>query len=362
MIVMPDLVRHLLGSMVSQPYMKMLKTWNKSEGGILLGMGPFDSAYEDLAGWASGAKSFMCLDFKGFDQAVPARLIRMAMAHVARHYTTGPGTKAYWRSETRQLVNTEIVLPDGHVYRKRRGIASGDPWTSIVGSYANWLALRDLANVMGWNVKIWTFGDDSVIARYDAEFSKEDLAEATRLLYARWGMDVSPTKSYVTRHLVTIDDDPEPKVTGSFLSSYFLATPMGIRPVRPTQDLYEKMLKPEWVEDDVGWEIVRTSSAYLIFYYNDYARALLEEYWEWLHREFTVPELTGRGKDFRLLSAMKLSWTQFDASWLSRLPTIGEAELLYKYGHTGYFVPVLAATIYKDVVREVGGNFFGPSL
>nr|QED88100.1 RNA-dependent RNA polymerase [Colletotrichum gloeosporioides RNA virus 1] len=356
LIVMPDLVRHLIGSLGSSPYMSRLRNLDHSLGGVLLGMGPFQEQYQSISEWSQGANKFLFIDFKKFDQRIPRRLLLIVMKYIAGRFASGPGTKAYWRSEFRHLVETEIAMPDGCVYRKKRGVASGDPWTSLAGSYANFIILKMACDKLGLKVKIWTFGDDSVVAVYDWAGQYDLLAEVSRIAWEMWGMVTSKEKSYSSDHLVDIDDNPRPRVGGSFLSMYFLQTEMGVRPTRPLQDMYELMLKPEKCRNSLEWEVVRTSMAYLVFYYNSDARFVLEEYWTWLHRKFKIPELTGTAEDLETLREMDIPWSSFKMEWLNRLPFSGEVELMYKYGHTKFFAPVLWATWYHGDGDVLGNH------
>lgn len=356
LIVMPDLVRHLMGSLGSAPYMGALKQLDKSRGGVLLGMGPFSESYKNIADWCQGATSFLFLDFKKFDQSVPSRLLSYVMKHISSRFESGPGTSEYWKCEFEHLVRTKIAMPDGAVFQKERGVASGDPWTSLAGSYSNWVVLRWVCDRLGLDAKIWTFGDDSVVAVYNKKVEQLSVARFADMAYKGFGMTVSTDKSYVSSTLVDIEPEPEPMQSGSFLSMHFLATPMGVRPTRGIQDLYELMLVPERNPNDVGWEVVRTAMAYLSFYYNDNARYVLEEYWDWLHKRHKIPELTGTARDLALLREMDIPWSSFKWEWLNRLPRPGEVELLYKYGHTGFYPPLLWGAWYHKLDGDPLGN------
>jgi hypothetical protein len=322
----------------------------------MLGMGPFQEQYSDIARWAAGAVSYVFIDFKKFDHRIPREVLRQVMKYIQTKFEDCPGSKAYWKSEFVQLVDTVIAMPNGDVYQKRRGVASGDPWTSIVDSYANWIMLKWVFLRLGMEVKIWTFGDDSVVAVYDRVVDKHGMEAIIETSWNEFGMNVSREKSYFSNHLVDIDDDPEPASSGSFLSLYFLATPMGIRPTRPLQDLYELMLKPEKNGDSVEWEVVRTSMAYLTFFYNEKARFVLESYWDWLHEKYHIPELTGTYRDFELLRQMDIPWHSFRMEWLNHLPMASEVELMYKYGHTGFYPPLLWGAWYSKYDKDVSGN------
>lgn len=357
LIIMPDLEHHLLGSMAAQPYCAQLKGVSRENGGVLLGMGPFSESYQRIADWSRGASYFMFFDFSKFDQTIPSLLLHHVMHHISSRFERGPGSQQYWKAQFNNLVHTRIAMPDGNVYEKPRGVASGDPWTSLADSYANWMALLHASHVLGKRTKIWTFGDDSIVAVYGSDPLQHGELESWKdAIYNSFGFDVSIEKSYFSRHLVDIDPNPEPKRSGSFLGMYFLQTPMGVRPTRTLEDMYELLLVPERNPGTIRWEVVRTSMAYLVFYYNDDARFVIEEYWDWLHSTYRIPELTGTVDDLRLLREMDIPWSSFKFEWLSHLPLPGEAELMYKYGHTGFFPPALWALHYARVVPDVLGN------
>ncbi|AIT56395.1 RNA directed RNA polymerase [Ustilaginoidea virens RNA virus M] len=356
-IVMPDLVRHLMGMIAVQPLMKKIKQADKSNGGVMLGMGPFGGSYDRLAEYASGGKAYLCIDFKKFDQSVPRSVLRAVMQRVREEFDEEEGSDGYWRSEFKQLVDTEVAMPDGHTYAKRAGVSSGDPWTSIVGSVANWLVLRIALKRLGVDARIWTFGDDSLIA-VDTDVPSESwlLEAVARELKSVFGMTVSKEKSIATRHLVGVFEEPEVGQTANFLSAYFLQTGTSVVPVRPIQDLHELMLVPERRKDTVWWEVARTAMAYLVFFWNDSARMTLEWYWDFLHREYEIPQLRGDPEILGMLRLMDLPWDQFKEEWLIRLPYRYEVELLYSHGYTTFFPPALWALTYKDHVPLDGGN------
>lgn len=358
LIVMPDLVRHLLGMMAVQPYMANQKRFAKHNGGIMLGMGPFNEGYQRIAEWAADADAYMFIDFKKFDQRVPRQVLRAAMKHVTRGFQKDRGTGAYWASEFRHLVDTKIAMPDGSVYQKQMGVASGDPWTSIIGSYANWIMINAALKSLGIKThKTWTFGDDSLIALYGSHGDLDTLKDrVSEKLSELFGMKVSKEKSYVSRHLVGISEEPEERQTGSFLSMYFLQTSAGIMPTRPLQDLYELFLKPERNRGTVEWEVVRTSMAYLIFYWNDNARIILEDYWQYLHTRYKIPVLTGTADDLRLLREMDIPFHLFKREWLNRLPSDFEVINMYKYGHSRFFSPTMWGITYHNTLVDFGHN------
>jgi hypothetical protein len=295
LILIPDLVHHLIGSLGSKSYFKALNSTDRSKGGIMLGMGPFMDHYEKLITWSGDVKFWMMIDFSGFDQTVPAILIRKAFEVISDKFSSMPGKTNYFNSQYKHLAETEIVLPYGAVYRKKRGVASGDPWTSVVGSYANWIAIQYCMLRLGIGAKLWTFGDDSLIAIKSSPFSKDEImSRIAKCLYDDFGMEVSISKSFVSDRIGTIGE-PASQLEKSpqFLSMFFVKDSSNIvRPWRPIEDMYEHMIHPEKYPSDTElkskgtsvlvWEIERTVMDYIGFYWNEHAKTVLRLYYNYL--------------------------------------------------------------------------------
>lgn len=326
LILIPDLVRHLVGSLASQPLTKSVRHCSKVLGGVLLGGSPFYGMYDKIAKWTSSSIYFFFLDFKGFDQSLSARAIILAFQHIRAKFSDCDGADTYWEAEYLQLVHTRIVLPSGYVYTKGRGVASGDPWTSLVGSYANWLMLETVLLELGVIARVWTFGDDSIIAIDSGGIPT--LEALSYLLYERWGVTVSTKKSYGCERLLGLTDTPMPAECGSFLSNYFCLDGGTVVPIRPIQDLYELMIIPERNKGTVEWEIARTCMAYITFYFNPEARFVIESYWDYLHDTYEVIDL----KKSWITSELRywdIPWDSFRLSWLVTLPNHSEVLSLY---------------------------------
>uniref|UniRef100_A0A2V0R8Y5 RdRp n=1 Tax=viral metagenome TaxID=1070528 RepID=A0A2V0R8Y5_9ZZZZ len=298
LIVVPDLKRHLLGSLAAVPYSSAVKSFSKAEGGVMIGMGPFKGDYMSLASQVLGKKPmyFLMVDFSGYDQTVPAPVILASLQRISRRFEVVPGSDAYWESEYVHLTETKIVLPNGQVYVKSRGVSSGDPWTSQVGSEANWLMNVITFKVRGWVAYAWVFGDDVVIAVVEGPSDPSvALEQYTKTIYELFGLEVKVSDSYATEQLIVSGPEPVEGQSAKFLSSYFMNRDEGVVPVPTFNSVLERMLYPETnrfdeivelsgqeVADQILFEKGRVVSMYLLSFHNEFAFTMLHDYWNWL--------------------------------------------------------------------------------
>jgi hypothetical protein len=298
LIVVPDLKRHLLGSIASVPYSTLVKGLSKGNGGVMIGMGPFNGEYAAL--WeqihALRPMYFLCVDFSGYDQTVPAEVIRASLTRISRRFDRPPGAIEYWDSEYEHLVNTKIVLPNGQVYVKRRGVASGDPWTSQVGSDANWIMEEIVFDYLGWDARAWTFGDDVIIAILSGPVDQElAMSMYTRAMNKIFGLEVKPSDSYVTNHLLINGPTPVEEASVKFLSNYFMWRDGYVRPVPTFDSVVERMMYPEKndfdllvyptegeIAENFAYEKARIRSMLCIAWFNVMANDMLHRYYDWL--------------------------------------------------------------------------------
>jgi hypothetical protein len=142
------------------------------------------------------ARRVYCLDFSGFDSTVPAFVIGDAFDIVHSHLLLDAEETDLFYRLTNDFIHSRIVLPDASIYQKHRGIPSGSPFTSIVGSICNliilnyiWIRLTDAALKED---RVLVLGDDSIVAT-NSIVSLDSIARVANEL----GMEVSVSKSKV---------------------------------------------------------------------------------------------------------------------------------------------------------------------
>jgi hypothetical protein len=138
------------------------------------------------------------IDFSSFDTKVPAWLIRAAFGILRQNieFSTFQGKpvskedaqkwKNVWDGMVWYFINTPILMPDGRMFRKYRGVPSGSWWTQMIDSVVNFILIEYLAdcqNVEIRNLKV--LGDDSAFRsgpQFDLEVAKGDCVPTGMLI------------------------------------------------------------------------------------------------------------------------------------------------------------------------------------
>lgn len=148
------------------------------------------------------------LDFSSFDTKVPAWLIRVAFDILRQNieWETWRGKmvtkrerqkwRNVWDGMVWYFINTPILMPDGRMFRKYRGVPSGSWWTQMIDSVVNFVLVEYLTRCQRTRVRnLRVLGDDSAFRTGD----QFDLEQA-RLDAARLGMMLSVEKSERTEN------------------------------------------------------------------------------------------------------------------------------------------------------------------
>jgi hypothetical protein len=223
----------------------------------------------------------------------------------------------------------------------------------------------------GIDAGAWTFGDDVVVAVYDSPYGREEtLRIYERGFYSLFGLEVKASDTYVTEKLCVAGALPASGLSVKFLSNFFVETPFGVMPAPDFAGTVENMLypennpivnSPEMSEDElIIWELARTTSCYLVSYWNPEIRAMMEHYATWL-----------RGKLSEEVTFEPLFWANafkawdvppyvLSERWVGSLPGFGEIFTLYRTSsgegrlRTAAFLTRLAQMAGSEQFRDDG--------
>lgn len=153
-------------------------------------VGSYISEFQSLT------KRVYCLDFSGFDATIPPFVIGDAFEILKTHLDLTSEEQDLFYRLTNDFIHARIVLPDASIYQKHRGIPSGSPFTSLIGSICNLIILNyiwiKLTGVALNEKRSLILGDDSIVAT-NSNVSLDDIARVADEL----GMEVSVQKSKV---------------------------------------------------------------------------------------------------------------------------------------------------------------------
>nr|CAY25801.2 RNA-dependent RNA polymerase [Aspergillus fumigatus partitivirus 1] len=137
------------------------------------------------------------IDFSAFDARVPAWLIKAAFAILRQNvdFSTFRGKpvnkrdaqkwRNVWDAMVWYFINTPILMPDGRMFRKFRGVPSGSWWTQMIYSVVNYIMIEYLADCQRVEIRnLRVLGDDSAFRsgdQFDLDVAKGD-AEPTQML------------------------------------------------------------------------------------------------------------------------------------------------------------------------------------
>uniref|UniRef100_A0AAU7YTA7 RNA-dependent RNA polymerase n=1 Tax=Conidiobolus non-segmented RNA virus 2-1 TaxID=3233686 RepID=A0AAU7YTA7_9VIRU len=138
LILMPETAPALVSSMYSQPVGDLIA---HHESPIHIGTKSGRNAHESFCKLFDPCEYTIAADWKSFDSCVSEHLIVGAFMIIRSMFPDGDDVDNHFLYFMSSMVFKNVVTPGGYVYRIRRGLPSGSPWTSVIGSLVNWLVL-----------------------------------------------------------------------------------------------------------------------------------------------------------------------------------------------------------------------------
>ena len=104
-------------------------------------------------------------DFSKFDATISAKLISMAFSILKRQFDWQNSNINAWNEVVNYFIHTPILMPDGYVYQKHRGVPSGSYFTQLVDSVVNYFLIQYASiKLNGFGIpknRVLVLGDDS---------------------------------------------------------------------------------------------------------------------------------------------------------------------------------------------------------
>lgn len=289
LVLMDDLIPTIIGTMVARPVINMFMASKTSP--IYMGSSWSKTGYERFLRDID-AETTVENDWSHFDTTVPEIVIRYSFgilqslfhARTSREHNEISNVFRYlYVNFTYSL----IVTPGGYVYRKTRGIPSGSPFTSLIGSLANWLIHRGLFSAVfppgraigqAGHPRLTIAGDDSTSSQ--PESMAQGVNHAYLLASRLFGVLIKGGVPKTTRRSERFDWEDAPTFLGyTFRNQY---------PERTDAELIEKILAHEFIKGvpvtaHHRWE--RAVTALQLSPFTICEREWLLEYSKWCARE-----------------------------------------------------------------------------
>lgn len=138
------------------------------------------------------------IDFSSFDASLNPEIIEAAFSILLTHFNLDDQHLRLWKKLIDYFINTTILMPDGYVYQKSRGIPSGSFFTQLIGSIANFIIIQyaSYSRLLGpiHYRDILVMGDDSVFGLDNIVLNIHNISRACGEL----GMVVHPDKCKIS--------------------------------------------------------------------------------------------------------------------------------------------------------------------
>lgn len=170
------------------------------------------------------------LDMSRFDATMHPSLVHMAFNILSKNFDWYESNYSHWCKIENYFIHTPILMPDGYVYTKHRGVPSGSYFTQMIDSVVNYFAIQyanfRLTGELLHENKILVLGDDSVFGSPHAISLSKFARELGDL-----GLIMNPDKSNLALEHQSVE----------FLGHLWKS---GL-PERPMSDIAKRMVYPE---------------------------------------------------------------------------------------------------------------------
>jgi hypothetical protein len=139
-------------------------------------------------------------DLSAYDSSIQAILITIAFEEIRDMFPKSRRIDKDFKAIVKTFINTPIIMPDGYVYVKNKGVPSGTSFTNIIDSLVNggvgFSVLSE--NNIEYNINTQSIlGDDSTYSIDPRYCRTEDMADMFGKGYAEYGLVCHPDKCLI---------------------------------------------------------------------------------------------------------------------------------------------------------------------
>jgi hypothetical protein len=275
-LIAPDGVEKICGLACIEEFQKELSIINKkfNNNEIQLGVDFMNGNFKHVFHNRIKKKRFAVeLDLKRFDQHVGPNVIKVAFSILRSCYPNDVEYDNLFNYYCSSFINKNIIIPGGYIYRVKKSIATGSPFTSIIGNLSNWIiqtCVLDRMNVKDYDLMV--YGDDTLILLDE----KNNFCSATyeKYLFEMFTQTADPISIKRIDPYSSMLDQP------TFLKTFS----RGGLPGRKFSDTCEKLFFPERNPKNLFEWMTRTAQLLYSSPFNLESRFMIRSFYRFINR------------------------------------------------------------------------------
>lgn len=275
-LIAPDGVEKIVGLACIEEFQKELSIINKkfNDNEIQLGVDFMNGNFKHVFHNRLIKKDYAVeLDLKRFDQHVGPNVIKVAFAILRSCYPIGKEYDNLFNYYCSSFINKNIIIPGGYIYRVKKSIATGSPFTSIIGNLSNWIIQTCVLEKIGViNYDLMVYGDDTLILLNGK--NNFCISSYERELHSMFNQTADPISIKKIDPFNDLRDQP------TFLKTFSRAG----MPGRRFSDLCEKLLFPERNPNDLLEWLIRTKQLLYSSPFNYESRFMIRSFYRFVSR------------------------------------------------------------------------------
>lgn len=275
-LIMPEGVNKIVGLNTIQPFYERLVELQKfhPNNEICLGTSFLEGNFFNFDDVNRQFDNVIEADLKRYDQSATEPQIVAAFGILRSCYPEGDDIDLLFLHHCAAFLFKNIVTPGGFIYRVSKGIATGSPFTSAIGSILNWMNWSRVADELGIeNRQIRVYGDDTLL--FFNGFMHLEHDHLPHLVRALTGFTTDPLI------IKRVNDPPSIERAYVFLKTYSFH---GF-PCKHFDDTALRILYPEFSSKDRCERIDSLNSAFYVSPFNDRAMQFLNYFRFFLNKK-----------------------------------------------------------------------------
>jgi hypothetical protein len=202
----PEFCVSQIHQVFARPITDGLKVINAQDPSYPLHLGSdmYEGRFNQMANLASKFKKVVCFDWSRYDQTISKGHIVLAFAICRASFPVSKSIDNLFLFILSGFLVKRVVGDGGIIYKIKKGVATGDPFTSIINTLVNFITFAYLEDVCEVEFGFKKFyGDDTLLCTNTPDFNYQRLIDVS---YSLFGMTLKLESSKGFEISDTIED------------------------------------------------------------------------------------------------------------------------------------------------------------